>query len=146
MPLYFLDTSALVKRYHREVGSAEMDRLFLHGNNSFVLSALTISEIASTFARKLREGLLSQRVVHQTLDFFSRDLLARFSVLDLERDQVDQSVSLILRHGLRAMDGLQLAACLSLAPHHPTLISADHRLLEAARAERLNVLNPEDVM
>lgn len=144
MPLYFLDTSALVKRYHREAGSLLLDRLFVQPENTFAIVSLTISEFTSTFVRKLHEGRLSQTVVHQTLDLFSRDLLAEFSVLDLSREHVDLSVSLILRHNLRAMDGLQLAMCLSLVPHQPVLVGADRRLLEAARAERLNVLNPEE--
>ena len=61
---------------------------------------------------------------------------------------LDLACVLVHRHALRAYDAVQLAACLFLlrlgARDDLTFISADRRLLTAARSEGLAVLNPEE--
>jgi predicted nucleic acid-binding protein len=54
MASYFLDSSALVKYYHTEVGSAEIIRLVQHPNARHFISRLTTVEIISAFALKTR--------------------------------------------------------------------------------------------
>jgi len=44
VPLFYLDTSALVKRYHVELGSDQMDRLFADPAASLVTANLAITE------------------------------------------------------------------------------------------------------
>jgi hypothetical protein len=41
MPRYFLDSSALVKRYHQESGTAQVEGLFNVAGNRFLASAAT---------------------------------------------------------------------------------------------------------
>src|SRR5262249_28870592 len=50
----FFDTSALVKHYHTEVGSDEVDRLWNDPANSLFVSRLSAPEIVSAFAGKVR--------------------------------------------------------------------------------------------
>jgi predicted nucleic acid-binding protein len=59
MPGYFFDTSALVKHYHPEAGSAEVDRLWNDPLQSLFASRLSALEIVSAFAGKVRAGAIS---------------------------------------------------------------------------------------
>ena len=47
MPLFYVDTSALVKRYHVELGSDQVDRLFADPAASLVTANLAITELTS---------------------------------------------------------------------------------------------------
>src|SRR4051812_38679729 len=59
MPGDFLDTSALAKHYHPELGSAEVDQLWSDGSRDLFVSRLSALEIVSVFAAKVRAGLIS---------------------------------------------------------------------------------------
>jgi predicted nucleic acid-binding protein len=53
MPLYFFDTSALVKRYHIEAGSEKVNELFDNPEGIFVITSIAVTEFVSALARKL---------------------------------------------------------------------------------------------
>ncbi|HYU18788.1 MAG TPA: type II toxin-antitoxin system VapC family toxin, partial [Chloroflexota bacterium] len=57
MPLTYFDSSALVKRYLPELGSAWVTRLCKQ--EPVAISLVTIPEIASALARRTREGALT---------------------------------------------------------------------------------------
>jgi predicted nucleic acid-binding protein len=59
MPRYYLDSSALVKRYHAEAGSDRVRALFKVPANRIISSRLAILEIDSTFARLVREEVIT---------------------------------------------------------------------------------------
>ena len=52
MPSYFLDTSALAKRYHNENGSVYLDRILEQPGSRSVISNLSIVELESVLAIK----------------------------------------------------------------------------------------------
>ena len=56
MPYYFLDTSALAKRYHKESGSEYMDRILEQPDSRSLISHLSIVELESVLAMKMRTG------------------------------------------------------------------------------------------
>lgn len=56
MSKYFLDTSAIVKRYHGEDGSDFIDRLFAEADAEFVISDISIIEFYSALSLKVRVG------------------------------------------------------------------------------------------
>lgn len=60
MSTYFFDTSALVKRYHDEVGTEEVDALIDDPENDIVVSSLLIIESLSAFRRKYNRDELTQ--------------------------------------------------------------------------------------
>ena len=47
MKTYFLDTSALVKRYHQEKGSHVIDRIFAEPGVTIIISDISIIEFYS---------------------------------------------------------------------------------------------------
>jgi hypothetical protein len=50
MPDYFLDTSALAKHYHQEVGTDVIDKVLQSSTSFFFISRLTTLELHSVFA------------------------------------------------------------------------------------------------
>jgi predicted nucleic acid-binding protein len=60
MARYFLDSSAFVKRYHRESGSSVVEELFRQSGHQFFISRLALVEFHSAFARRVREGFLTE--------------------------------------------------------------------------------------
>jgi PIN domain nuclease of toxin-antitoxin system len=56
MARYFFDSSALAKLYQAETGSAKVEAVFREPNRSIIISRLTVVEISSIFARRVRMG------------------------------------------------------------------------------------------
>ena len=56
MPVFFLDTSALVKRYVAEVGSQTVTELVSAPHANILIADITRAEFASALNRRLREG------------------------------------------------------------------------------------------
>ena len=145
MALYYVDTSALVKRYHVEQGSDRVDGLFADAGAGLVTANFALTELTSALDRKCQEGLLGREGLAQVLAAAARDILAEFWLLELDRTHVRLSQALILLHHLRTLDALHLAVILSIKDLHPILVSADIRLLQAASREGIVLLNPETV-
>jgi len=88
MPGNFLDSSALVKRYHAEAGSAEVDRLWNDPANVLFASRLGALEIVSAFAGKVRAATIS------AADF---DILCRRFSADVAGKRL-AAVRMLVRH------------------------------------------------
>ena len=58
--IYFFDTSALVKRYHREVGTEIVDAAFDDKDATRIISDLSVIEFYSAFAKKVRTGEITE--------------------------------------------------------------------------------------
>lgn len=59
--IYYFDTSALVKRYHFEEGTAQLDAIFGEPDATFIIASITIAELTSAIARKHAEGEISEQ-------------------------------------------------------------------------------------
>ena len=81
MPLFYVDTSALVKRYHIELGSDQVDRLFADPAASLVTANLAITELTSALDRKYQDGALTREGLTQIPAVAAQDLLAEFCCL-----------------------------------------------------------------
>lgn len=143
MSLFFFDTSALVKRYHLEAGSEEVDRIFAETDAAFAISNITIAEFTSALTRKQNNGAISEDDFAHAFSEFSKDIISEFWIIDLERSHINHSVALIMKHNIRTLDSLQLAILISIRNSNPTLVASDKALEQAASAEGINVINPE---
>ena len=74
MALYYLDTSALVKRYRTERGTEVMAALFSDQtlDDAFITSHLTVLEVEAVAARALGARLLTQRAYESLYDIIQR--------------------------------------------------------------------------
>ena len=150
MAEYLLDTSALVKYYHPEVGSDRVVRLVDDPAHVSYISRLTLVEVHSTFARLVREGRLDETGLRAWQSRFYADLRGRrFRVVRFSPVWEREAIRLLLRQGarrpLRTLDALQLAVAVWLRGQGRLdgLVCADSRLEAAARAEGVPVINPE---
>ena len=149
--IFFLDTSALVKRYLNEPGSAYIRRLFLIPDSVFYQTFLTPIEITSAFYRRQRTGDLTIEELSLVLQAYASNAQEEYLLVPYSETLLTTAGALIARHPLRALDALQLAAALKVRedlPEHAgalMFVCADDRLVAAARHEHLRAVNPETI-
>jgi predicted nucleic acid-binding protein len=153
MPAFFLDTSALAKRYVVEAGSAWVTALTepAAGNSSWVASVTPV-ELLAGFYRRVRVGALTLVQAQLAETVFRNELATHFLLVDLNAVIIQDAMRLVGIHPLRAYDALQLAVALDLKTRRsgsglesPTFVSADLNLNTAAAAERLVGGRPESL-
>lgn len=150
MATYYLDSSALVKRYVAEVGSGWLQTIVAPGADHLLLtSRITTVEVASALARRRRESSLSPAEYADAVRAFRYDTLTQYKLIEVDVRVSDLAGDLADRYPLRAYDAVQLASAseanrilrvLSLPPL--IFLSADNRLIAAALAEGLIADNP----
>ncbi|HXG22237.1 MAG TPA: type II toxin-antitoxin system VapC family toxin [Methylomirabilota bacterium] len=74
MARYFVDTSALVKYYHPEVGSPRVIMISDDPGHLLFISRVGLVEIHSALARKVRTGELQGPAFQQAIRRFYADL------------------------------------------------------------------------
>ncbi len=134
--IYYLDTSALVKRYFAEPGSASVRRLFR--GRQLATVRVAYAELAATIARLHREELVTHRARDRVFARMERDFSA-IAVVEVRRALVQSVPELVIRQPLRGYDAVHLAAALLLREQGAAVDfwSADGQLVAAARAEGL---------
>ena len=142
MILYFLDTSALVKRYRIEQGTASILALFRDAESPLQISELTLVEITSAFQRLKNSGEIAAEAIEEALGKFDADTEQRLTIIKLTSDLIRQAKHNVVKHNLRPLDALQLACALSIKAQLPVFVAADDNLLVAAKAEGFVTLNP----
>ena len=85
---YYLDKSALVKLYHQEAGTDQVEALFTQSDNSMIISELAVVELYSTVARKVRTGEISEEAYEEVLKNFDDDCKWRFVFYPFEESLV----------------------------------------------------------
>ena len=149
MAAYFLDTSALVKRYHPEAGTPVVDQLFAEADAQVTISRLGLVEIVSALALKVRSGTINAAQFEQCRKQVHRDV--RNKTLRVARMLVRhfQLADEMLRrhattHRLRTLDALQLAVAIDLRSRGlaDNFVCADDVLCQLAKSEGLAVVNP----
>ncbi len=157
MSLYYLDASAVVKRYVIEQGThwirelcnaCDGDSVRLH---RIYLGEITRVEVAAALAQKANRSK-EIRLLDATdaYKLFLNHLETEYSVVPVVSDLLRMAAELAQRHVLRAYDAVQLALALRannlLRENALELIfvSGDARLLQAAQNVGLATENPLD--
>jgi predicted nucleic acid-binding protein len=147
---YFLDTSALAKLHHEESGSEYVERISSQPGSKSIVSRLSLVQMESVFAIKVRTGVLNE---------FGRSIVLRRLRADIARNRLIvgpaieprhyRSAAKLLRlHGvsrwLRTLDALQLAIAIDMleASRISVILSADKRLCEVAEACGCPAIDP----
>ncbi len=146
--VFFFDTSALLKLYHREVGTDQVEEIFKQTDNTIIVSELAVVELYSTLSRKVRTGEITLQAQEEAFRNFENDCTQRFVVDPLSGSVIQKAKELLQKHGnakaLRSLDSLQLGACVTARIREELIfVCADARLLEVAESEGLQVANPE---
>jgi predicted nucleic acid-binding protein len=150
MAEHFYDTSAAVKHYRAELGTAEVDGLLADPASRHYLSTLGVVEVHSVFARLVRMGQITPVEFHRLRGLLLSDIASGlWRVVQVDPADFQEAQQLLVRHattrGLRTLDALQLAVALALHAIVPLddFLCADANLCLIAAAEGLAVLNPE---
>ena len=149
MPGYFIDTSALAKLYHFEAGSDRMETLVQSPGVRLIISQLSLVEMESVFAIKVRTGVIGKGTLEHLRGLFFADLSkSRFAVVLLARRHFQYAEALVrahaVDHALRTLDAIQLSVALDLhrGGTASDLVASDRNLCSIAVMEGLAVLNP----
>jgi len=115
MSHFYLDASAVVKRYSPETGSAWVKGLTdPPAGHTIVLGEITLAEVAAALAAKHRApGGITQEERDDALAIFLSHCDTEYELIALSRFIVDRAVSLTQNHKLRAYDAVQLATAWS---------------------------------
>jgi predicted nucleic acid-binding protein len=150
MTQYFLDSSALIKRYVVEPGTTWVRSLTNRSSgHTIIIAQITQIEIVSGAARRVREGSLTTRTAQAVRLLIDRHVRRVYVVIGLTPQVVRRAEDLLAVHPLRTYDAVQLASALEsnsrlvaagLSPVR--FVSADARLLVAATAEELMTEDP----
>ncbi|NMG08980.1 type II toxin-antitoxin system VapC family toxin [Brasilonema sp. UFV-L1] len=150
MAVYFVDSSALVKRYVSEIGSAWVVNLFDPVlNNEVLIAAITGVEIVAAMTRRARGGSISVTDATAACNQFRSDLLSEYQIVEVTENIINSAMALAQARGLRGYDAVQLAAgcalnilCITHGLSGVNFVSADDELNKAAASEGLIIENP----
>ncbi|MBG1266734.1 type II toxin-antitoxin system VapC family toxin [Nostoc sp. WHI] len=152
MAAYYLDSSALVKRYITEIGSAWVLSLFDPAlKNDVLIAAITSVEILAAITRRARGGSIIAMDAIAVCNQFKSDLRSEYQVVEITENIINSAMVLAEAYGLRGYDAVQLGAgravnalCIANSLPLVTFVSADYELNAAAAREGLLVENPNN--
>ena len=150
MAVYVVDSSALVKRYVRESGTAWVRGLTdPAAGHTLYIAGITGVEVVSALTRQARGGALAPTDAAQALTQFRHDFAHQYQTVDLTPLLIARAMALAETHALRGYDAVQCAVAVELHRARQargmlvlTLVSADIALNTAAAAEGLQVEDP----
>jgi hypothetical protein len=151
MGSYYADSSVLIKRHVREVGTDWVQTITDPASGNEIMTAhISVVEVFSAFNRRVREAHISIVDYKDIADDFELIVADFYQLVGLSTDVVSKARELLERHPLRAYDAVQLASALisntllvNAGAPALTFLSADTRLLAAAQSEGLPTDNPE---
>ncbi len=140
---YYLDTSALVKRYVEEPGSAEVDKTFSDAYNGYAeicLSQWNILEALVVFDKYSRRlGIDAKKTSRLMLREIKTLLRLRgIRLLGVTSSVIKRSMRLVLGHHIYSADAIQVVTAQMCGTSF--FVTADKRLGRVAEKEGLSVV------
>ena len=139
-PWAYFDTSVLVKRYVRENGSDQAQKLLR--KYRFISSAVTPVEASASFRRRRDSGDIEPRYFEAIIERFDLDRL-KWDLIETGKDVLDRAEHMSRRNKLRALDAIHLASAVLFKEEtniRTPLITADAAQREAAVLLSLDVV------
>lgn len=151
MATYFLDSSAIVKRYFPEQGHAWTANLCNTEGYDLYIAQIALVEVVAAICRKEREQAITLIERDALITLFRKDSKQSYNILPVTTDLYTSAGDLCRSHRLRAYDAVQLACALALRgstlvnqEHIFTFVCADVGLIDVASAEGLRIENPNN--
>jgi predicted nucleic acid-binding protein len=144
---YFLDTSAVLKRYVHETGTPWVQALAAPtARHSLFVVRITLAETVAAITRRERGGSIAPQDAATAVADCHFDFARQYRIVDVGAGLVARAAALARTHALRGYDAVQLAAVLEIRATDPslTLLSSDAELNAAAIAEGLTVDDPNN--
>ncbi|MBM3706192.1 MAG: type II toxin-antitoxin system VapC family toxin [Actinobacteria bacterium] len=132
---YFIDTSALFKRYVPEQGTEEMDRIFSQ-DAAFYISDITIVEFISNLKRKNEiTGELNEDLYKKIKSELFADITGgKIKTEGVISETIIEAIDLLDKNYITPLDSLQLASALQLQSEKGSVIflCSDKKLFSLA--------------
>ena len=132
----FFDSSAFIKKFIQEQGSAEVDE-YCQQASMLGLSIICLPEMMSALNRKVREGNLSIENYHNLKEQIAEDI-KDIQIINLVPEVLEGSITLLENNMLRSLDALHLSC--GIIWNSELFISSDKRQIQAAENSGLQVL------
>lgn len=147
---YYLDSSALVKRYVSETGTTWIGGLCAASSGHTLYTVrITGAEIVAALFRRARAGALAVSDAQSAATQFKFDFRNRYQIVEITERLTESAMALAEKYALRGYDSVQLSAALELQAVRMsaslpaiTFVCADDQLNAAAAAEGLGIENP----
>ena len=152
MHSFYVDASALAKRYAPEIGSSLVDEILDKvPRDRICLLNVGAGEVVSILVRKRNAGVITDAYLAQALIDFETEIVqsADINKLPVSNRLATSSLSLIVSHSINSTDAIILKSALAVARKlraggdDLVLVASDQRLVRAAQAEGLTTFNPE---
>ena len=151
MTHYYLDTSALVKRYVTETGTIWITTLYKDLTNNLYTNPISSVEAIAAFHLRVRTGSLLAIEATRISQQVRKEFQTRYRFVSLSTEVINIGLDLAEQYPLRGYDAVQLASALFLNRLRiaellsPIMfLSPDERVNKVAVAEGLTVENPND--
>lgn len=144
---YFVDTSALAKRYLPEIGTQWLRHWVRPASGNIIAVAEPVRvEMFALFSHYSRSGILDSNSLNILKSNFLRHLQAEYFVIPVDTQVLIAASTLADKYPVRPLDAIQLA-CASrasvLLSRSIIFVSTDANLLDAATAEGFTTDNPD---
>lgn len=115
MIVYFLDSSALVKRYVTETGTHWIKSIVnpLSGNHIHI-ARITGVEVVSALSRRMRGGSITEVAGSAAIAEFRNHFASEYVTVDITTSLIESAIDLAETYALRGYDAIQLAAVLEV--------------------------------
>lgn len=159
MAIYFLDLSAVVKRYFPEQGHNWVRILHESVRRSeLYISQAAFIEVVASICRKAREQKTPTEIRDAIINTFRRGAWHTYGVRLVDETLYTAAGDLCRSHNLRSYDAIQLACAIAVRTEKEALefelseskladfifVSGDLKLLDIALAEGFKVENPNN--
>jgi predicted nucleic acid-binding protein len=141
---FYLDASALAKRYVVEQGTFVVNHLFRRvARDAMMCLTLGMLEFISIFVRKKNASTIPDTAFNQVMTDFRSEVIdaANFTKIPATDSLVNAAAPLVAQHSLNATEAVILRSVLDLvatlrATHDAlVLVTSDQRLLRASQME-----------
>jgi predicted nucleic acid-binding protein len=147
---YFVDTSALAKRYLAEPGH-QWVRSWIHPDtsNPILISELATVEMLALLTRRVNTGELKPDTALTLRRAFLVHVREEYKVVSSNKRTFIDAREIVTKYGLRTLDALQLAsgrrarAALGVTVNL-IFVTADDKLLDAASSDRFQTDTPSN--
>ena len=138
----YIDTSAFIKRFIEEPGTAEIEQFIAEERYTWVLSSLSIVEIKSVLKRKVISREVTQETAKSIKELINLEIASQaiaFQTIDAATFERTGHLIEGLTTQLGALDAIHLA-CAKTA-NCELIVSADKQLIRAATELGLQTLD-----
>ncbi len=115
MPVYFFDSSAIIKSYLIEIGTDWCKNITdPTADNRIYLAQITMVEVISAITRQARNGNISLTHAVLAITQFLNDFNHQYTRIQITSQLTHQAATLAQTYTLRGYDAVQLAAAVQV--------------------------------